>query len=110
MRSIAYQLHARGLTQRQIAEKLGVGKSTVGEWLAAFGDMPEPATAPALPDQATLDRIAAAIKDQAKADASLSRGVQAGCLRRAAWRGGKPLSTARMVENTVSTSWRTFWS
>ncbi len=62
LRSIAYQLHARGLTQRQIAEKLGVAQSTVGSWLNGFGGDAEIVQAPALPDQATLDRIAAAIK------------------------------------------------
>lgn len=71
LRQISCQesLQARGLTQRQIAEKLGVTQKTVANWLSNFGTAPELLNEPELPDAATLDAIAQAIKD----DASHSR-------------------------------------
>jgi DNA-binding XRE family transcriptional regulator len=45
---------ARGLTQRQIAEQLGVERRTVLRWLSHFGTVPECDHEPTLPDAATL--------------------------------------------------------
>ena len=67
--SIAFQLQARGLTQREIAEQFGVEHTTVGRWLVQSATGAECTNdADPLPDKATLDRIAKAIKDNAKGE------------------------------------------
>jgi transcriptional regulator with XRE-family HTH domain len=66
-KSIALQLHARGLSFRQIADKLGVGSpQTIKNWVSKLGSLPEMDSGPELLDQATLDKIAKAIREHAK--------------------------------------------
>lgn len=67
--SIAFQLQSRGLTQEQIAAEIGVPQQTLSRWLTQSAPSAEWVDTDPLPDKATLDRIARAIKD----DASYSR-------------------------------------
>ena len=55
-------------SQRQIAKQLGIDHAQVNRWLMHFRRAPECITDPALPDAATLDAIAAKIREEAKSE------------------------------------------
>jgi len=67
-KSIAMALAARGVSQRKIAERLGVPQQTISDWLTDPRTHAETGHPEALPSEADLDAIAEEIKAAARKD------------------------------------------
>lgn len=65
-RSIAMQLAAQGVSQQEIAGRLGMAQKTISDWLSNSGMTAKITSADPLPPQAELEAIAAEIKAAAR--------------------------------------------
>lgn len=71
---------SRRLTQRENAEQLRVSHNTVGGWLVSSSDAPKLTNYdPNFPEAATLNAIAAEIREQVKQEVRTEVGAAAAC-------------------------------